>query len=370
VALAPTLEVAARRAGDKLFSDARSALGDAPRELVIDPLIDAQTGQQTLATVALGAELTRLLAEKFPSWKVSPLSRKALSRAPLLLIGTLTPADPNEADKTGASPPEAFRIWLTLADLRTGRIVAKRFDRAAPASVNAEPTRFFRESATGLKDRAVTAYVNSCQVEARVSDPLDPLYLMRLPAAAVLNEAINAYNDGRFSVAHRLFADAARTGDADDLRVLNGRYLTSWQLGRKAEATQAFARIVSRGLAEKRLALKVLFEPGTTTLLAVTDQRTQYRLWLREVARQADTLKSCLRVVGHGSRTGNPASSEALALQRAAVVRWILAKDAPPSAKRFQAEGVGWRENLVGLGSEDASDALDRRIEFRVVACP
>ena len=30
---------------------------------------------------------------------------------------------------------------------------------------------------------------------------------------------------------------------------------------------------------------------------------------------------------------------------------------------------MGWRENLVGSGSDNAVDALDRRVEFRVEAC-
>jgi outer membrane protein OmpA-like peptidoglycan-associated protein len=376
------LDAAVQRAGERLFSDARMLLGDAPREFVIDPLIDANTGQQTAASVAVGAQLARLVGEKFPMWTVQPLSRKALGQAPLLLIGTLTPVDLNPAPggipagtardsrPADTTPVDAFRIWLTLADLRTGKIVAKRLDRAEPASVNAEPTRFFRDSATTLKDRTVAAYVNSCQIDARIGDPLDPLYVMRLPAAAILNEAINAYNDNQLALAFRLYGDAARLAEADDLRVLNGRYLTGWRLGRKPEAAAAFSRIVASGLAAKRLALKVLFEPGGTTMLAQGDLRMQYRFWLQEVAKQANARASCLRVVGHSSRTGSAAAGEALSLRRAAVVRWILARDAPRNAGRFSAEGVGWRENLVGLGTDDLRDALDRRVEFRVVDCP
>ncbi len=142
-----------QRAGEKLLSDALGVLGDGPRELVIDPLIDANTGQQTAASVTMGGQLARLIADKYPMWKVQPLSRKALSNAPLLMIGTLTPVDLND---TGPAGPDAFRIWLTLADLRTGRIVAKRLDRATPASVNAEPTRYFRDSPTWHKDRTVS----------------------------------------------------------------------------------------------------------------------------------------------------------------------------------------------------------------------
>ena len=362
-----SLEQAVLRAGERLLADARAQLGEAPRELVIDPVIDANTGQQTASSSAVGAQLASLIAAQAPIWKVLPLSRKALANAPLLLMGTLTATQPGEATST---PPETFRLWLTLADLRTGRIAAKRLVRVTTASVNAEPTRFFRDTATLTKDHTVSAYTKSCQIEARVGDPLDSHYLMRLPAQALLNEAITAYNEQKFETAHRLFVDASRVSDAYDLRVLNGRYLSSWRLGKKAEAAESMTRIVALGLAEKQLQFKILFEPGGTTMLPGTELRAQYRLWLREAARQADGKKLCVRVTGHASRNGTLAASEALSLRRAAVVRWILARDAPASASRFSAEGVGWRDNLIGLGSDDVRDTPDRRTELRVISCP
>ena len=36
---------------------------------------------------------------------------------------------------------------------------------------------------------------------------------------------------------------------------------------------------------------------------------------------------------------------------------------------RTRASGVGWRENLIGTGTDDVTDALDRRVEFRIVSC-
>jgi hypothetical protein len=39
----------------------------------------------------------------------------------------------------------------------------------------------------------------------------------------------------------------------------------------------------------------------------------------------------------------------------------------PPLTPRTIANGVGSRENLVGTGKDDDSDALDRRVEFKVI---
>jgi outer membrane protein OmpA-like peptidoglycan-associated protein len=361
------LDAVVERAAARLLQDALRSLGDVPRDVVIDPLIDANTGQQTLATVAVGAQLAQSIRQKVKTWTVRPFERKHLTGAPLLLIGTLTPVALNDA---GNSAPDAFRLWLTLVDLKSGLIVAKRLDRATLASVSAEPTPFFRDSPTWHKDRTVAAYVKSCQVEARVGERIDPLYLWRLPATALLAEAIGAYQDKQFTVARRLFVQAGEIADPDDLRVLNGRYLSSLKLGRKDEAADELKRIVAMGLAAKSLPLKVLFQPGSTIMLAPAEQREQYRVWIREVAREASASKACVRVIGHASRSDSASASVELSQRRAATVRWLMARAAPGSDARFTAQGVGWRDNLIGLGSDDQRDALDRRIEFRVVDCP
>ena len=368
VATSPqALDVVVQRAGTRLFNDALRALGNAPRDLVIDPFIDANTGQQTLAGVAAGGHLARLIAENFRPWTVRPFERKALAGNPLLLIGTLTPVALNEA---GNGPPDAYRFWLTLVDLRSGRIVAKRLDRATLASVNAEPTPFFRDSPTWHMDRTTTAYIKSCQVEARVGERIDTLYQWRLPAAALLHEAIVAYQDQQFAQARRLFVQATDIADPDDLRVLGGRYLTSWRLGAKDDAAQELKRLVANGLAAGSLPLKVLFRPGSTVMLPGADLREQYRQWIREVARQASARQACLRIVGNVSRSTSATASVELSQRRAATVRWLLAQAAPTSGNRFTAQGAGWRDNLIGSGHDDQRDALDRRIEFRVVDCP
>jgi hypothetical protein len=36
---------------------------------------------------------------------------------------------------------------------------------------------------------------------------------------------------------------------------------------------------------------------------------------------------------------------------------------------KVQASGVGWRETLVGIGTDDARDAPDRRVEFKRRPC-
>ena len=353
------------RAGEKLLVEARAVSGSGPRELIIDPLIDASTGQQTASTVAMGQQMTALIKARAPSWNVRALTRASLSNGPLLLIGTLTAVNTRNVS---TEPADAFRICLVLIDLRSGKLIAKKVDRATAATVDAEPTAIFRDSPTWNRDRTVAAYIKSCQGSSP-GDTVDPNYLIRLPAAALLNEAITAYSEGKLAAAYRLYHDAALVAGPDDLRVLNGLYITSWRTGRKKEAADTFGQIVGVGLDTKRLPIKMFFNPGTTTLLRNADLRSQYALWMREVAAQVGGRETCMKVIGHTSKTGSAAANEALSQRRAEVIKRNLERQNKRLAPRLSSDGVGSRENLVGLGTDDLRDALDRRVEFRTVDC-
>ena len=363
---AANFEEAIARAGAGLFAQASAQIGNTPRALVIDPLIDANTGGQTVSTAKMGTQLEGIVKAQQAGWSVKPLTRQALAEQPLLLIGTLTPVNVERAVDT---PPDAFRVWLTLIDLRSGRVIAKQLDRSTVGSVNPEPLKFYADSPTWHKDRTISAYINSCQINTKIGDPADPEYLARLQGAAVVNEAITAYGEGRIPAAYGLYKEAQPLADRGDLRVLNGLYLTSWRMGNKDAAADAFGKVVEAGLEQKRLMLKMLFQPGKTTFNQVGDLPQQYDIWLASLARVTGQSNACVRVVGHTSRTGSARGNEVLSRQRAEVVQKLLERGNRGLSTRLSAAGVGSKEALVGLGTDDLRDALDRRVEFRVVDC-
>ncbi len=359
-------EEAIDRAGGSLFANALDQLGSEPRQLVVDPLIDANTGAQTVSTAQMGVQLESIAKSSNAKWSVAPLTRETLASQPLLLIGTLTPVT---VERSVDKVPDAFRVWLTLIDLRTGKVVAKEIDRATVDSVNPEPLPYYRDSPTWHKDKTVLAYINSCQVNTNIGDSADPDYLARLPAAAVVNEAILAYDDGKIPAANKLYKEAEPIADPGDLRVLNGLYLTNWQLGNKAEAAKDFGKLVASGLELKRLPVKLLFQPGKTSFNKIGDLPQQYQIWLAKLAEETDQAKSCIRIVGHTSRTGSARGNEILSRRRAEEIQRMIEKENRGLRTRLSSEGVGSREALVGLGTDDIRDALDRRVEFKVVDC-
>jgi outer membrane protein OmpA-like peptidoglycan-associated protein len=94
-----------------------------------------------------------------------------------------------------------------------------------------------------------------------------------------------------------------------------------------------------------------------------------YPLWLRRIAHGAVVRETCLQVAGHTSPSGSPSANERLSLARAQRVQALLVRSEPPLARRTTAKGLGSSEPIIGTGADDASDALDRRVEFVPQPC-
>jgi outer membrane protein OmpA-like peptidoglycan-associated protein len=74
-------------------------------------------------------------------------------------------------------------------------------------------------------------------------------------------------------------------------------------------------------------------------------------------------------VTGHTSPTGPEPLNERLSLLRAEYVKSRLEASSPTLGKRMIANGVGSKQTMIGTGRDDATDALDRRVEFKVIGC-
>jgi len=197
----------------------------------------------------------------------------------------------------------------------------------------------------------------------------DPFYFERVAVATVINEANQLYNAEKYAEALARYRAAGGTPGGDQLRTLNGVYLAQTKLGRTAEAEAAFGNIVAFGLKNSQLDVKFLFNPGSTVFWSDPRISGAYAMWLRQIAKEANAAKACMNVVGHTSRTGSEAVNDALSLQRAGAIQQRLAAEAGTVASRIKTSGVGFRENLIGSGTDNAIDALDRRVEFKIAPC-
>lgn len=327
--------------------------------IVVDTIIDSATGQQTLATKLAEERLYQRVRARFPQFEVGPARPELLRRAGYVVAATMTQVGGDRG---------AFRLSMSMTDVRAGLVIAQAVARVRDASVDTTPTPYYRESPSVTRDRVVEGQVRTA--ETAPGKPADSVYLERLPTNALVNEGLVAVNEGKYSAALPFYEEASRRGDGQQLRVYNGLYVAYWNLGRGAEAESAFGKIVALGLATNNLAVKFLFRPRSTEFWPDPKISGPYPFWLKQIANEAASSKRCLSVIGHSSRTGSEQVNDRLSLQRAEAIKARLVAESRDLEARIQTSGAGFRENLIGTGTDDQRDALDRRVEFRVVTCP
>ena len=332
----------------------------AKKAVVIDPMIDAASSQQTRVTRQLEQKVSERLTTTHQQFDVLPFQSANLTKAQYLLTGTMT-----RGAGSGARRP--YQINLALIDLATRTVAAQASALARDDGLDASPTAYYQDSPVLLRDQVADGYVRTAQTAP--GQPADAYYLERLAASTLINDGNSAYNASQYQDALGLYRNALSTPAGEQLRALNGVYLASWKLGRTAEAEQDFGRVVAFGLQQRNLGVKFLFNPGSTEFWSDPKVSGPYSIWLRQIARQTASAKVCMNVVGHTSRTGSEQTNDRLSQARAAVIKQKLDADAVELTTRTRASGVGWRENIIGTGTDDVTDALDRRVEFRIVNC-
>ena len=326
------------------------------RPVVLDPTLDAGTGQQTAATQRLDQLATERMTSKFEQIEVLPFRAANLSRSQYLLTGTLS------------REQRSYRIALALTDLKSGNVVAQSSAVARGDGVDMSPLPYYRDSPVLVKDKVIEGYVRTSA--SKPGQKADPTYLERIATATVINEATALYNAEKYQEALGQYRSALATPAGEQMRVLNGIYLSNVKLGRTAEAEQAFGRVVALGIAYNELGVKFLFNPGGTEFWSDQKVSGAYGMWLRQIAKESAGAKVCMDIVGHTSKTGSETVNDALSLRRAAAIKQRLGAESAELVARTKAQGMGFRQNIVGSGSDDAVDALDRRVEFRIVSCP
>jgi hypothetical protein len=330
------------------------------RGLVLDPMLDAASGQQTAATRLLEQRVTERMTTKYDSFEILPFRAANLSKTPYLLTGTMTRTAPDK-------PKSPLRLDLALTDLKTGNVVAQASSLAKDEGLDTTPTPYFRDSPILVKDKVIDGYIATSA--GKPGTAADAVYIERIGAAAVINDATNLYNAEKYQDALGQYRSALATPAGEQVRVFNGIYLTNVKLGNMVEAEKAFGRVVSMGIAANQLGVKFLFNPGGTEFWSDTKVSGAYGMWLRQIAREGTAAKVCMNIVGHTSHTGPASVNDALSLKRATFIRQKLASEAAELAARTKADGKGFHENIVGSATDDAVDALDRRVEFKIVPC-
>ncbi len=264
--------------------------GTLERTVVLDPMLDGKTGQQTDGSTKVHAQLNQALPGVLTQVKLVPFDPANTAQA--RLVGTATVTALEDAH---------YRLSVAISDRGSGIVVAQAAVVFKQADLGALPTKFYTDSPSLVRDRSVEGYLRTA--ETKKGKAADALYIEQVPTAALLTSALDAYNAEQWDRALELYTEAVQRPDGQQLRAFNGLYLANVQLNRMPEAEQAFGKIAALGLATNNLSVKLLFTPGTTDFWADPQVNGVYPMWLRQISRVAEQGGTCMTIVGHTSRT-------------------------------------------------------------------
>lgn len=325
-------------------------------QVVVDPFLDRTTGQQTYASQLTELETKTAVRAALRSATFLDFDSEGAKAATFVLSGLVSTVAPDQ-----------YVVTASMTERQSGLVIAQAASRFRAPGLDGTPSAFYADSPSLVRDRSVEGYIRT--VDTTAGQPADALYVEQIPTAALLAQALEAYNAGQWADALRHYEAAAARPDGQQLRTLNGVYLSYVRLGRTTDAEAAFGRIAALGLASGNLAVKFLFRPGSTDFWPDPSLTGMYPIWIRQIALALRRSTNCLSVIGHTSRSGSDSTNERLSLSRAAAVMALLEKADPEIAGRLKPQGMGFRQNIIGSGTDDARDSLDRRVEFAVVPC-
>ncbi len=354
-----SLNQAVEKMGDELFGGIPEA-GAKEGVVAVDLFAREESGQVPMAAHRIEALLLQEARRRSDTFEVVGLSREGQAETRYLVTGTIA----SEPEKHEAKP--VYRLRAAVTDLKTNRIVVRSEARFADADFDVSPMAIFRDNP--FFDPSYQKKKMPVERPRGAVPPQASEYSVQ--TLALLREASDAYERKAYRQSLKLFEEAADRPDGQTLWTYAGLYLGYEKLGITESADAAFEKVLSISVAQYRmLTVRFLFQVNSVDFWDAAQNGERYKSWILRIGRYFDRTDQCLQVVGHCSKTGPEKWNKLLSLKRAEKIKRILGEFSPGLAARVEAVGKGSLENVVGIGTDDDRDALDRRVELVIVEC-
>lgn len=330
--------------------------------MAAEPMIDANTAEVTMASRRIDEIIFDETRKQFPKIKLLPLNPESAEIAKYILTGII------KLDSKNSTKGHAlYRIDASIIDLKTNLVMASAAARVTDPKLDMTPVSAFKDTPMYTRDKRTEGLIKT--VETAPGQLADKEYMSSLTTAALLAEGDRMYDMKNYEKALSYYKEASLRTDGQLMRTYAGMYQIYRKFNRPADAEVAFGRLVALGYNTNNMNIKLMFSVGSTQFIADQDLRSEYTIWLRQIAKHLAKTDSCLSITGHSSRSGSETFNESLSLQRAQYVQKLMQNDFQNMLERSTAIGRGWKENMVGTGSNDMQDAIDRRVEFKITQC-
>lgn len=335
--------------------------------IVLDPFIDRASGEVVQVSHQIEKIIFEETKKKFDRVRVIRITSQSFRDADYVLNGVI---DFTDYEAPGSAEPEKYyQISASIVQIGSGEIIANVKTWVTDKDLDYTPDPIYRDSPTFVKDKRTESHISTARMPE--GEQASPDYYSTLDTHALLVEAETFYTKEDYKKALQLFEKVADREDGKLMKTYAGLYEINYKLGNFPAAEAAFGKLLAASVQESnKLNVKFLFEVNSTDFINNVALRNQYSIWLLQMNKFFEENQYCFYIVGHSSRTGASKYNKKLSLARATKVQELMKQaNFPEVVRRSKTQGKGFEENVVGSGTDDARDAIDRRVEFSLVDC-
>jgi outer membrane protein OmpA-like peptidoglycan-associated protein len=363
-------ETAIRSLADALLQEVerkRAQWDFSRKDIVLDPFIDVASGEIVKVSHKIEQVIFQETTRNFEKIRITQITPRNLRGADYVLNGVI---DFTDYKALGSEKTEKYyQVSASIVNLKNGEIIANAERWISDKDLDYTPDPIYSDSPTYIKDKTTENRITTAKTPA--GQPAQEDYYSTLDTHALLVEAEMLYAQADLKKALQLFKEASTRKDGQTMKTFAGLYEANYKLKDMEAAEEAFGQLLTASVKENnKLNVKFLFDVNSVDFINNVSLRHQYSVWLLQLNKFFKENNYCFHIVGHSSHTGASRYNETLSLARAKKVQELMKEASfPEILERSKATGKGFQENLVGSGTDDARDAIDRRVEFLLVNC-
>ncbi len=358
-------DIAAKNLANNLFREVqiKSLITSGKvKKFVMDDFTDEDTGEVVAAGEAIETIIFAEARKNFRNFSLSKMNTRNILYADYLINGIIALERVDRSNST-----KYYHVFASVTDLKTGKVIANAASWISDRDLDYTPLREYQEAPMYMVDKR---YKSKVKTARSISGVLaDDEYYNSLETNALLAESSIAYGKRNY---HRVISMLNKVSTRDDGQVMKtyaGLYQAHFKVGNIKKAEKAFGKLVAISVQNESLSVKLLFRVNSTDFILDNKLRSRYRIWLRQISKFFNSDVSCAEIIGHSSHTGTTEYNNRLSKARADAVQRIMLSYYRSLKQRTRTYGVGYSQNIKGLGTDDGRDAIDRRVEFRIVNC-
>ncbi|MEQ1636086.1 MAG: OmpA family protein [Methylococcales bacterium] len=329
---------------------------------VMDDFTDEDTGEFVSASEAIEKMILTEAETNFSRFSISKMNKDNIRTADFLLNGiiSLEKYDP-------ASDGKNYHLVASVTDLKTGEVIANSATWISDKNLDYSPMREYKEAPMYMIDKRHKSKVKTARSLSGIQADVE--YYKTLETNALLAEAANAYEKADYPLVITMLKEVSNRPDGQVMKTYAMLYQAYFKEGKGPAAEEAFGKLVELSVQNNSLSVKLLFGVNSTEFIADKELKARYQLWIRQISKYFNADEHCVKIIGHSSHTGSEGYNVHLSKARADAVQRQMVAQYQAIKRKTVTQGMGFKYNIKGLGTDDGRDAIDRRVEFVVTEC-